>query len=698
MTLFPDGLERLAHATASLLWDRAVSAAVAVVVVAALWMVLRRRLSASAGALLFLAAFSPLVLPVERLLPDRLAAVSPQTPLRDLFDSVARDPFVVAGPTVAIDPLTDGAVPVRTRAAATAGSPDRLEVCWVTVAFCAWAAAVLVWLVRFLVAQARTARAIRQGDDLGDHPVGVLAERLAMRMGVSRPVRVIRTASVASPATWGVRRPVVLMPAGLVAELSTRQIGWVLLHELAHVRRGDVAVQVVQRLVQILYCFHPLVWIVGPVIDQLREYACDDLAIASGRRTRRHCAEGFLRVVERASTGMAAAAPGAALFRDATFLERRLQRMVDERRAVRVGISRSALALVVGVLCFALPASSRPAPIPAGSPQRAAIGEGLSWLVRTQRDDGRWSAGEFGDRAPQAERNVLNDAGVTGLAVLALLGDRDDDPARRRAATRGVRWILDAQDPETGQIAAAPSITQVYNHGYATLALARAARAVSDPLLTRGLQAAVEHIARTHSRGRGWRYQSPAEGECDSSVTGLMLLALSAARVAGADVPEHVMAEGVAFLHDMTDADTGRTGYRRPGQPNDHAAPAALPPRTGTWTEALTALAVTVRVHLDDGEGPGEAVRRSAARLVARLPVWADGAVDFYYWFCGTMAMGMAGGDAFEAWCGALSDVLPRHQRADGSWPAVDAWSHLGGDVYATAMCVLSLQESLASP
>lgn len=710
---FPAWLERSAHQIAALLWDRGIAASIAVVIVALLWLLLRRRLGASAGSLLFLLAISPLVIPVEVFLPDSLGRVTPQQPLRDLVDYVARDPFLLDGRVLTIDPLVGGAVPIETQVVvAPTGSAGPSYGDFITLGVLVWALVLGVWLARFVPAWLRTSRVVRRGDDLSDHPIGALLERLRRRMGIDVPVRLIRTTAVESPATFGIRRPVVLMPAGLLADLTTRQLGWVILHELAHVKRRDVLISAIQRAVMITYWFHPLVWIVGPVIDQLREYACDDLAVASGRRTRKHCAEGFLHVVERAVRGRGAIAPGVALYKDAAFMHRRLRRMIDDRRDFRLGITRSALAVVVGVLCLALPAVSRPAPEVASRaaiPTARAIDRGLDWLASAQQDDGRWSAGLFADRAEARERNVLNDAGVTGLAVLALLGDARSDAACRHAATEGVQWLLNAQDAETGEIAGAWSITQIYNHGYATLALARAARGSDDPRLGAGLRAAVDYVVRTQSPGRGWRYTSQPGGACDSSVTSLMLLALSAARAAGVSVPASSLEQGVSFLTEATDPQTGT--MRLAGRAGSGQRTAG--PGRAAVSESLTALAVTVRVHLAAGEAAALESLMPRAGLWSGLlrdrpPRWLDqerdafvvddqvaspGGADFYYWFCGTMALRSAGGAAFEDWRRSLIEsVLPR-QRETGSWPAADAWSRLGGDVYATALCVLTLQE-----
>src|SRR5882724_4846490 len=79
-----------------------------------------------------------------------------------------------------------------------------------------------------------------------------------------------------SPAVCGFGRPVILIPRHLAESLSVTQMRGVLLHELAHIKRGDVWVNHVQTLLQIFYWWHPLVWLANSHIRRLREQAVDE--------------------------------------------------------------------------------------------------------------------------------------------------------------------------------------------------------------------------------------------------------------------------------------------------------------------------------------------------------------------------------------------------------------------------------------
>ncbi|RKY08616.1 MAG: energy transducer TonB, partial [Planctomycetota bacterium] len=89
--------------------------------------------------------------------------------------------------------------------------------------------------------------------------VAMLSE-LARRLGVKHPVRLLQSAVVQSPMTIGWLKPVILVPASILCELSPEQIETILAHELAHIRRFDYLVNLLQTVVETLLFHHPAVW------------------------------------------------------------------------------------------------------------------------------------------------------------------------------------------------------------------------------------------------------------------------------------------------------------------------------------------------------------------------------------------------------------------------------------------------------
>ncbi|RAJ92496.1 beta-lactamase regulating signal transducer with metallopeptidase domain [Larkinella arboricola] len=111
-------------------------------------------------------------------------------------------------------------------------------------------------------------------------------QQVARQLGISGAVRLMESAEITVPMTIGWLKPVVLIPIGLLAGLSPRQVEAVLAHELAHIRRYDYLVNLVQSLVEIVLFFHPAIWWLSARIREEREHCCDDVAIQlCGERT-----------------------------------------------------------------------------------------------------------------------------------------------------------------------------------------------------------------------------------------------------------------------------------------------------------------------------------------------------------------------------------------------------------------------------
>ena len=100
-------------------------------------------------------------------------------------------------------------------------------------------------------------------------------------MEIRRPVSLLCTRDAEIPATWGLLRPVILVPAD-VAEWSDERCRVVLLHELAHIRRMDWLTLLMARLVRILYWYHPLVWLAARMQRIEAEQSCDDQVLSAG--------------------------------------------------------------------------------------------------------------------------------------------------------------------------------------------------------------------------------------------------------------------------------------------------------------------------------------------------------------------------------------------------------------------------------
>jgi hypothetical protein len=109
---------------------------------------------------------------------------------------------------------------------------------------------------------------------------------LVHRLKISRPVRLLESALIKVPVAVGWLKPVILVPVGMLAQLSADQIESILLHELAHISRRDYLVNLVQNVVDTLFFFNPALLWVSSLIRTERENCCDDVAIRETRSRR----------------------------------------------------------------------------------------------------------------------------------------------------------------------------------------------------------------------------------------------------------------------------------------------------------------------------------------------------------------------------------------------------------------------------
>lgn len=144
----------------------------------------------------------------------------------------------------------------------------------------------LVWLAGVMLLSMRTLGGLvlaRRMKLRGARPVSGLwrerAAEIARKLSVSGPVKVLESSLVSVPTAVGWLRPAILLPASAFTGLTPQQLEAVLAHELAHVRRNDYLMNVLQTAVETLLFYHPAVWWVSRQIRAEREHVCDDMAV-----------------------------------------------------------------------------------------------------------------------------------------------------------------------------------------------------------------------------------------------------------------------------------------------------------------------------------------------------------------------------------------------------------------------------------
>src|SRR5437762_4468281 len=139
--------------------------------------------------------------------------------------------------------------------------------------------------------------------------------RLATRLRVSRPVRLVESALIRVPAVIGWWRPVILIPVSVLtgSGLPPLQLDALLAHELAHVRRHDYLVNLLQSMIETLLFYHPAAWWVSARVREEREHCCDDLAVAACGDTRLYATALLTMEQLRLAAPLAVAASGGSL-------------------------------------------------------------------------------------------------------------------------------------------------------------------------------------------------------------------------------------------------------------------------------------------------------------------------------------------------------------------------------------------------
>ena len=143
-----------------------------------------------------------------------------------------------------------------------------------------WLFGVLALSIRLAGGFVQTRRLRRKGTrQIADWRQEAL-KRLARRLRVSKPVAILESSLVQAPMAIGWLRPVILFPASALTGLTPDQLEAILAHELAHIRRYDYLVNLLQTVIETLLFYHPAVWWVSRQIRIERENCCDDMAVA----------------------------------------------------------------------------------------------------------------------------------------------------------------------------------------------------------------------------------------------------------------------------------------------------------------------------------------------------------------------------------------------------------------------------------
>ena len=155
-----------------------------------------------------------------------------------------------------------------------------------------WAIGAAAVLLRLGAGTVVVARLARRGARVDDGGWLSLAQRLAATLRIDRPLTLLRGDRLGVPVTWGIVYPVVLLPEDADAWPDERR-RYVLVHEMAHVKRLDALTQLVGQLALAVFWFNPLMWIAVRRMQLEREHACDDYVLRHGTQPSRYAEDLF---------------------------------------------------------------------------------------------------------------------------------------------------------------------------------------------------------------------------------------------------------------------------------------------------------------------------------------------------------------------------------------------------------------------
>jgi beta-lactamase regulating signal transducer with metallopeptidase domain len=189
---------------------------------------------------------------------------------------------------------------------------------WLPLAAAAWVAGMLVAAVRMMAGWALTRRLVARATAVADGRWQARVNRWRRALDIDGMVRLLASDAIGAPVVVGWLKPVILWPAGALVGMGPQEIDAIIAHELAHVRRRDMLVNLLQACIDVLFFHHPAAWWISAQVRGEREHCADDLAVRALERdragTRLSYAKALVSLEERRmATAFAMAADGGSL-------------------------------------------------------------------------------------------------------------------------------------------------------------------------------------------------------------------------------------------------------------------------------------------------------------------------------------------------------------------------------------------------
>jgi len=176
--------------------------------------------------------------------------------------------------------LQTGPVPSVRADGVTTPALSASLVTWQGYVLLAWLASVVLMMTLLMQRALFVRSLVAQSEEASEAMIGIL-QRARRQMQINTRIGLRLSQAATSPSVCGIVRPTILIPQSLPGKMALQDFKAILLHELAHIKRGDLWVSCIQTIVQILYVYHPLLWVANAMIRKVREQAADEMVLVA---------------------------------------------------------------------------------------------------------------------------------------------------------------------------------------------------------------------------------------------------------------------------------------------------------------------------------------------------------------------------------------------------------------------------------
>jgi len=216
----------------------------------------------------------------------------------------------------------------------------------------AWMVGIAFWSIRLIGGWCKIRHIANNAVEVSEGKVLALTQKAATMLGLRRIPRILVTEESVSPFLFGVLRPALVIPAGLVGKVRGEALFAVFAHEFAHLRRQDPLVGWVLAICEVIYFFHPVFYFVKRLILFERERACDDWVVATSKARRSIYANALISAADVCRTFSTNIGPAGVVAESFGDLKKRLIAIYSNSRPkTRLSMTALILLIIIGVIC-----------------------------------------------------------------------------------------------------------------------------------------------------------------------------------------------------------------------------------------------------------------------------------------------------------------------------------------------------------